>query len=262
MRRVPLERYVRGVVSAEMPSSWPLAALEAQAIASRTYALTAHAGGSRFDVYSDTRSQVYLGVAAETAATNAAVAATAGKIVALRRAGRRRPTSSRAPGAMTESIQNAFLGSQPEPWLRGVADPYDGGPAFSLEGHHQLRVRGGAPAGPRQGRIPRHRGAAAGSLPADRLRRGARIGRGDARERPRTGGTARPRQHVGVLQRAERPQPVARSPTEAAEARRPAHARPSDAGEPAGSAGPQGGAQAPVTSVSAQASTTGGVAAG
>ncbi len=40
-----------------------------------------HAGGSRFDVYSDTRSQMYLGVAAETAATNAAVAATAGQIV-------------------------------------------------------------------------------------------------------------------------------------------------------------------------------------
>ena len=46
VKRVPLERYVRGVVSAEMPSSWPAAALEAQAVASRTYALTAHAGGS------------------------------------------------------------------------------------------------------------------------------------------------------------------------------------------------------------------------
>ena len=51
VQKVPLERYVRGVVAAEMPSSWPLAALEAQAIASRTYALTAHAGGSKFDVY-------------------------------------------------------------------------------------------------------------------------------------------------------------------------------------------------------------------
>src|SRR5208283_5867139 len=81
VQRVPLERYVRGVVSAEVPASWPLAALQAQAVASRTYALTAHAGGSRFDVYSDTRSQVYEGVAAETAATNAAVAATAGQIV-------------------------------------------------------------------------------------------------------------------------------------------------------------------------------------
>ena len=76
---------MRGVVAAEMPSEWPAAALQAQAVASRTYALTAHAGGSRFDVYSDTRSQVYGGVAAETLPTNAAVAATAGQIVALRR---------------------------------------------------------------------------------------------------------------------------------------------------------------------------------
>ena len=81
VEKVPLERYVRGVVSAEMPSSWPMAALEAQAIASRTYALTDDAGGSRFDVYSDTRSQMYAGVAAETAQTNAAIAATAGQIV-------------------------------------------------------------------------------------------------------------------------------------------------------------------------------------
>ena len=44
--QVPLETYVRGVVGAEMPASWPLAALEAQAVASRTYAITDHAGGS------------------------------------------------------------------------------------------------------------------------------------------------------------------------------------------------------------------------
>ena len=59
---------MRGVVGAEMPASWPLAALEAQAVASRTYALTDHAGGARFDVYADTRSQVYLGTKAQTAA--------------------------------------------------------------------------------------------------------------------------------------------------------------------------------------------------
>jgi SpoIID/LytB domain protein len=123
--RVPLERYVRGVVSAEMSSSWPLAALEAQAIASRTYALTAHAGGSRFDVYSDTRSQVYRGVAAETAATNAAVKDTAGQIVLFD--GKAAATYFFASsGGMTENIENSFLGSQPEPWLRGVADPYEG----------------------------------------------------------------------------------------------------------------------------------------
>ena len=124
VEKVPLERYVRGVVSAEMPSSWPAAALEAQAIASRTYALTADAGGSRFDVYSDTRSQVYRGVAAETASTNAAVAATAGQIVTY--AGQPAITYFFASsGGMTEDVQNSFLGSTPEPWLLGVADPYE-----------------------------------------------------------------------------------------------------------------------------------------
>jgi stage II sporulation protein D len=126
VQRVPLERYVRGVVSAEVPSEWPLAVLEAQAIASRTYALTAHAGGSRFDVYSDTRSQVYRGAAAETAQTNAAVAATAGQIVTY--AGAPAITYFFADsGGMTEDVQNAWPGSEPQPWLRGVPDPYDAG---------------------------------------------------------------------------------------------------------------------------------------
>jgi SpoIID/LytB domain protein len=121
---VPLERYVRGVVAAEMPASWPLAALEAQAIASRTYALTSDAGGSRFDVYSDTRSQVYAGKAAETATSNAAVAATAGQIVLYQG----KPAATyyfASSGGMTEDNENSFLGSTPEPWLRGVPDAYE-----------------------------------------------------------------------------------------------------------------------------------------
>ncbi|HYM46456.1 MAG TPA: SpoIID/LytB domain-containing protein [Solirubrobacteraceae bacterium] len=124
VQNVPLEKYVRGVISAEVPAEWPLAALEAQAVASRTYALTAHAGGQRFDVYSDTRSQVYRGVAAETSRTNAAVAATAGQIVTYR--GKPAITYFFASsGGMTESVQNGFPGSEPEPWLHGVADPYE-----------------------------------------------------------------------------------------------------------------------------------------
>lgn len=128
---IGLERYVRGVVSAEVPAEWPPAALEAQAVASRTYALTAHAGdrskiGQQFDVYADTRSQVYRGRAAETAQTNAAVAATAGQIVTY--AGRPAITYFFADsGGMTEDVQNAWPGSEPQPWLRGVPDPYDTG---------------------------------------------------------------------------------------------------------------------------------------
>jgi stage II sporulation protein D len=121
---VPLERYVRGVVASEMPSSWPIAALEAQAIASRTYALTAHAGGARFDVYSDTRSQVYGGTAAETATTNAAVTATAGEIVEYGGA----PAATyyfASSGGRTEDNENSFPGSPPQPWLRSVPDAYE-----------------------------------------------------------------------------------------------------------------------------------------
>jgi stage II sporulation protein D len=126
VRKVALETYVRGVVSAEVSSSWPLAALEAQAVASRTYALTAHAGGSKFDVYADTRSQVYRGVAAQTPQTDAAVADTAGQIVTY--AGKPAITYFFASsGGRTENIENAFPGSEPQPWLRGVVDQYEKG---------------------------------------------------------------------------------------------------------------------------------------
>ncbi len=126
---LPLESYVRGVISAEMPASWPPAALEAQAVAVRTYALTAHAGGSRFDVYSDTRSQVYRGASAETASTNAATIATASQIVTYDGA----PAITyfyASSGGHTEDVQDAFGGAA-EPWLVGVADPYDQGPLHS-----------------------------------------------------------------------------------------------------------------------------------
>jgi SpoIID/LytB domain protein len=124
VQTLPLETYVRGVVSAEMPAGWPLAALEAQAIASRTYALTAHAGGSKFDVYADTRSQVYRGVAAETPQTDTAITDTAGQIVTYD--GQPAITYFFASsGGRTEDVENGFSGSQPEPWLRGVTDAYE-----------------------------------------------------------------------------------------------------------------------------------------
>jgi SpoIID/LytB domain protein len=129
VKTLSLERYVRGVVGAEMSPSWPAAALEAQAVASRTYALTSHAGGSRFDVYADTRSQVYRGAAAETPATNAAVAATAGQIVTYE--GQPAITYFFASsGGMTENVENGFPGAAPEPWLKGVVDEYDKGSTF------------------------------------------------------------------------------------------------------------------------------------
>src|SRR4029079_4354884 len=66
---LPLESYVLGVVGREMPSNWPAAALEAQSVAPRSYALAEPktvATARAFDLYSDTRSQVYGGLAAES----------------------------------------------------------------------------------------------------------------------------------------------------------------------------------------------------
>ena len=93
---LPLEQYVADVVPVEMPSTWQPAALEAQAVASRSYALATRHVGASFDVYADTRSQAYGGIDAETPAATAAVAATAGEV--LYTATRSRPPSSpRAP---------------------------------------------------------------------------------------------------------------------------------------------------------------------
>ena len=121
---VGLEDYVRGVVAAEMPSSWAAQALEAQAVAARTYALTTSVGGDGYQLYSDTRSQMYEGVGAETPATDSAVAATRGQIVTYH--GHPAVTYFfSSSGGHTEDIENVWLGSTPEPWLRGVDDPYD-----------------------------------------------------------------------------------------------------------------------------------------
>src|SRR5215203_2337793 len=65
MDAVGLEDYLRGFVPSEMPSSWHAEALKTQAVAARSYALAQRATGKQYDLYADTRSQVYLGVAAE-----------------------------------------------------------------------------------------------------------------------------------------------------------------------------------------------------
>jgi stage II sporulation protein D len=118
-----LEDYVRGVVAWESPSSWPIEALKAQAVAARTYAITTRRSGT-FDQYPDTRSQMYGGVAAETAATDEAVASTAGQVVTY--GGEPVVTYFfSTSGGRTENVENTSLGTSPRPWLKSVPDPYD-----------------------------------------------------------------------------------------------------------------------------------------
>jgi stage II sporulation protein D len=122
---LPLERYLYGVVPREMPASWPARALRAQAVAARTYALATLNTGQPFDVYCTTRSQVYDGYdgsGGEQPGSTAAVLATAG--VTAEYGGR--PITAfffSTSGGETESIQNAWPGSSPVPYLVGVDDP-------------------------------------------------------------------------------------------------------------------------------------------
>ncbi|HSC02124.1 MAG TPA: SpoIID/LytB domain-containing protein [Solirubrobacteraceae bacterium] len=122
---IGLDDYVRGVIAAEMPSTWGPQALETQAVAARTYAITTDVSGTFYNLYPDTRSQMYRGVSAETPATDAAVAATSGQIVTYNGAPVVTYFSS-SSGGHTENIEDAWPGASASPWLRGVDDPYDG----------------------------------------------------------------------------------------------------------------------------------------
>lgn len=80
---VDVESYLTGVVGAEMPAYWHKAALRAQSIACRTYALyqTQRNTNAAWDLLSDQFSQVYAGLKAETPRVREAVAQTRGVVL-------------------------------------------------------------------------------------------------------------------------------------------------------------------------------------
>ena len=124
INRLSIDAYIRGVVPGEMPSSWHPEALKAQAVAARTYALATRKRGGSFDLYPDTRSQVYRGVSAEVDSTNRAVRSTARQVVTY--GGEPVVTYYfSTSGGRTENIENSFIGATPQPWLKSVRDPYD-----------------------------------------------------------------------------------------------------------------------------------------
>lgn len=120
---VPLEEYVADVVSSECPGYWPAAALEAQAIASRSYALAALQPGKPFDVYADDRSQNFRGLLRHLPRAVAAAQATTGQVLTF---GGRVVSAlfSASDGGLT-SVPNGVWGSPSMPWLRVAPDPYD-----------------------------------------------------------------------------------------------------------------------------------------
>jgi len=135
---VSLENYLKGVVPSEMPASWHPAAVQAQAVAARTYAAFERVGKSGYYQICDTAAcQVYGGYSAEQAASNAAVAATAGQILTY--GGQPAYTQfSASNGGASLSGGKPYLVSQVDPYDKAVS-PYIGWTksvtAASIEAH-------------------------------------------------------------------------------------------------------------------------------
>jgi stage II sporulation protein D len=119
-----LDTYLRGVVPSESPSHWPLAALEAQAVAARSYAVSELRPNAFYDLLPNTSDQVYGGVAAEKPRTDNAVYQTLGQVLMWDGQVARTYYSS-SSGGRTEAVQDAWPGTAPIPYLRSVPDPYD-----------------------------------------------------------------------------------------------------------------------------------------
>ena len=129
---LPLEAYLYGVVPKEIPPSWPLETIRAQAVAARSYAL---ASGSKheaqgFDVCPTVDCQVYGGRDDESERSNQAVDETRGMTVTYQ--GNVITAFFHASsGGHTENSENVW-GTQ-LPYLRGVPDFDQQSPRFRWE---------------------------------------------------------------------------------------------------------------------------------
>jgi stage II sporulation protein D len=127
-----MENYLRGVVPSEMPASWPMEALKAQAIAARSYAYTQTQNakpGSYLEM--TVTSQVYGGISKETSRSNLAVKDTA-EMYATHNNIPIQAYFHSSSGGHTENSENVWTGKVP--YIRAVIDPYDKHPKNSHYG--------------------------------------------------------------------------------------------------------------------------------
>jgi SpoIID/LytB domain protein len=137
-----LDLYLRGVVPAEMPATWPIEALRAQAIAARSYAAhRLHPRTGFWDVYDDGRTQVYRGSLAERAASTKAIDDTAGQVLRSGTSFANTLFHSTGGGA-TEDNENVFTNASgeivagPVSYLRGSPDRAPDGTAYDADAPH------------------------------------------------------------------------------------------------------------------------------
>jgi stage II sporulation protein D len=124
INQADLEEYVKGVVPAEVNSSWHPEMLKAQAVAARTYALYQQmlSASREYDVVATVQDQVYKGKNGIDAAVLRAVDETRGLVLTYQNAPIYAAFSSTAAG-LTEDSMNVW--SKEYPYLKGVECPFD-----------------------------------------------------------------------------------------------------------------------------------------
>ena len=121
-----IEKYLSSVVGSEMPAKWPLEALKAQAIASRTYALK-QKGNNLFDIDSTQKNQVYNGLESRTYKTIRAVKSTRSLVLTYKNKLINALFHS-SSGGMTENSQDVWKNKYP--YLSSVKDFDKNNPKF------------------------------------------------------------------------------------------------------------------------------------
>lgn len=125
INHVDLEGYLKGVIPSEMPSSWDLEALKAQAVCARTYTL-ANLNKRKalgYDLKATVEDQVYHGYSEENSRTNLAVELTAGEVLVDKNGQIVEAYYSSKPAVYTSDIgeiwglaNRGFLVPKQEPW--------------------------------------------------------------------------------------------------------------------------------------------------
>jgi stage II sporulation protein D len=118
---VPLDAYLYGVLGKEISPSWPHASQQAQAIASRTYALLKLRPDRPYDVVAAESDQHYGGIEGESVECRAAIDATAAQIITYANLPAHVAYSSCCGGVTANA---ADVWKTPQPYLSSVVDPY------------------------------------------------------------------------------------------------------------------------------------------
>jgi stage II sporulation protein D len=140
VNRLSLDDYLKGVVPLEIGTTRTmaeLAAVQAQAVAARSFAVTRLGSAVRWDLRAAVVDQVYGGVDAETTVGTRAVESTTGLVLTYNGRVIYAPYSSTCGG--TTAGADEVWRAEGEPWLRSVSDRVPGSDRYYCEMSSRFR---------------------------------------------------------------------------------------------------------------------------